>query len=74
MSWQQSDNNDIISQMIKLLDSKFIPLILFAILMLINLDMYFNSGSITGLQRKGFVLPGATIIAFIFAVRALFRK
>lgn len=60
--------------MIKLLDSKFIPLILFIILMLINLDMYFNSGLITGLQRQGFVLPGATIIAFIFTIRTLFKK
>ena len=53
---------------------KFIPLIIFAILVFANLDMYFNSGSITGLQREGFVLPGATIIAFIFALRALFKK
>jgi hypothetical protein len=60
--------------MIKLLDSKFIPLILFVILVLINLDMYFNSGSVTGLQMEGFVLPGATIIAFIFAVKTFFKK
>tara|TARA_Y100000816_G_scaffold285896_2_gene266179 strand:- start:471 stop:653 length:183 start_codon:yes stop_codon:yes gene_type:complete len=60
--------------MIKILDSKFIPIILFVILILMNLDMYFNSGSITGLQREGFVLPGATIIAFIFAVKTLFKK
>ncbi len=60
--------------MIKLLDSKFIPLILFVILVLMNLDMYFNSGSVTGLQREGFVLPGATIIAFIFAVKTLIKK
>ena len=60
--------------MIKLLDSKFIPLILFVILVLINLDMYFNSGSVTGLQREGFVLPGATIIAFIFAVKTFIKK
>ena len=60
--------------MIKLLDSKFIPLILFLILILVNLDMYFNSGSITGLKREGFILPGATIIAFIFAIRTLFKK
>ena len=60
--------------MIKLLDSKFIPLILFVILVLMNLDMYFNSGSVTGLQREGFVLPGATIIVFIFVVKTLFKK
>ena len=58
----------------KILDSKFIPLIIFIILVLINIDAHLNDGSITGLNREGYILPFATIIAFIYSLGVFFKK
>ena len=55
----------------KFLDSPYIVIIIFIILILINLDGYFNSGAITGIKREGFILPGITLITIPFVIRAL---